>query len=398
MKPFLIFLYFLSLTSATNYIVYAGLNASPGWEILKFFPEVLVVAPGDSVTFLAVSANHTATFVSNGINPGPFAVSNGTIVFNAWASNNATVPNGFNITGPNMNVSSGILVPGGRNFTVGIAAKPGTVLYYVCLLHPYMTGAIFVVNTSINATSPQTPSLTSLNTPSSNLTTSNMTAVASGIQVQLTYIRNTVNLLQFTKGVMNTVPASRSFGMNRIWTVRMVGEAYQKVQTTFNGFVPSNFSITVGDTVEFVLDDIRDQIVAFNNSFATIPPYLVGNQPNPLYFGNSSSVANYTGGFATSGLLQPPTLQAPFEGLPSQRPSSWNITFAITGSFPYNSPLHVASGMIGMITVISSPIFCESNTSANSSASASATSGASASATSGASASASASATSSASA
>jgi len=328
----------LTLCSATQFIIYAGTpgpSNSSGWLIQQYFPSNLVVEPGDTVIFVVQgSANHTITFVppSMDYNPGlfKFNTSNGSL--NSLQLNPLAIPtssNGViileNVTQP---VSSGILIPT-QNWTVQINSPIGSILPYFCLLHPLMRGFIYI-----------------------NQIRENISSVNMDVQNHVSSIDNTLNVLTVTKALMNNHASWRSGAISpsRIWTVSMIGERELNITSSYVRFIPSNLTISLGDTVEFVNDDIISHIVAFNTSYEDIPPYLVEDELNPLYLSPSNNSDNYIGGFATSGLLQPVFLQLPYEF-----PSFWRIQFTIPGTYPYICSIHSNLGMIGSISVTSSP-------------------------------------------
>ncbi len=111
----------------------------------------------------------------------------------------------------------------------------------------------------------------------------NMSTNATAVLVsEYSILNNAAPILYVTKALNNTVPSYRRSGnsTNRIYTVRMVGDSY--FMFSYLRFIPSNFTISVGDTVEFVNDDIQEHIVAFGSTWDSIPHYIINNSLNQM--------------------------------------------------------------------------------------------------------------------
>jgi plastocyanin len=117
-------------SSGSNWTVYVG-GGTPDMSVMSmgFFPEVITIDAGDSVTFINNSTEvHTVTFLS------------GSQSINAL-SPQAPVPIGGNVYNGTGIVSSGFIMPG-QSYTITFT-KPGVYIYN-CLIHPGMQGVIIV--------------------------------------------------------------------------------------------------------------------------------------------------------------------------------------------------------------------------------------------------------------
>lgn len=113
-------------STATSWSVDVGPMSKDGIMAMSFFPNVITVDAGDSITF--TGAGHTVTF------PGP----DGKIP--SATSPQAQMPAGTNTYDGSTLTSSGLLT--GKPYTLTFT-KPGVYPYY-CVLHPGMMGVVIV--------------------------------------------------------------------------------------------------------------------------------------------------------------------------------------------------------------------------------------------------------------
>jgi plastocyanin len=162
------------------------------------------------------------------------------------------------------------------------------------------------------------------------------------------------------------IPPLRIEDGQRIWTVRMVGNAQTFnvffilncdvlticLQAALFRFTPENITVCEGDIVEFVNDGLDIHTVTFTTP--GLNPFFITKCPNYWlkigemeefleregeisFFNARTSVqtennSSFTGGFANSGILMPLYRLDPN---PLDLPHSWSIRFASPGEFPY---------------------------------------------------------------
>lgn len=137
----------------------------------------------------------------------------------------------------------------------------------------------------------------------------------------------------------------------------MEGDVFNKLSR--KRFSPANFTVNVGDVVEFVNDDIDLHTVSFNTSNIFEEDVIFDNETNNLLFNAiflvpSGNNLNYSGGFISSGFIYPlfiryTTLNDTLQSFPR----FFQVKFTAPGTYPYRCDLHYADGMIGEITVVS---------------------------------------------
>lgn len=299
-----------------------------GWTFLRFTPANLTIQRGDTVTWLVQGqVQHTIIFSG----PNRIGLYNGpTFSFPPELSPTPSNFGGRISSAPTFNspLSSGMLSPG-SNFSVTFDIASGTQLVYYDILHPFMNGVIDIANVS-----PSPSQVAALVVDQTNTTFNNMPRI------------------EVSKVLFDPVPPSRP-GSNgtTIWTIRIVGEANPLIEASLVRFVPDNVTIPLGDTLEFVNDDLQDHIVAFNGTQRILEDFSTPTGLNPIYR-SASGGKDFRGGFATSGLLQPGVLSPDNEGLPQPQPNSWLITFNTLGTFPYECTIHDDVGMLAVVTVV----------------------------------------------
>jgi len=117
--------------------------------------------------------------------------------------------------------------------------------------------------------------------------------------------------LTIAKGALDTLPSGRKLADGTYeWTVRMTGDIW--TLSSLARFLPSNFTIGVGDSINFVNDDITIHTVSFNSSGIWMPDIFNDSNGYTVFngiFAERHHSHNYTGGFANSGFLLPLSLR-----------------------------------------------------------------------------------------
>jgi len=310
MKSIIFLSLLLSCSLAANtYTIYAGFDVN-GWISLNFFPSVLTIAPGDSVTFVPLTDDLVITFSPQTLPLFLGTSQNGDLLFSPTtyqATGGTTVRSMFGI------YSSGFLEMG-TNWTLTFP-NSGVFSFYNALGLPWMTGTI-VVSNFMGVVSPQQVD---------TLARLSLANVAISVFPDLT----------IATGALATLPSGRKLSDGTYeWTVRMAGDIW--TLSSLARFLPSNFTIGVGDSIIFVNDDITIHTVSFNSSGTWMPEIFNDSNGYIVFngiFAEQHSSDNYTGGFANSGFLLPLSLRprvnitAFAEGL-----NAHNFTFSSGGS------------------------------------------------------------------
>jgi plastocyanin len=149
----LIFSLLIALISSATIDVTVGYMADAdggkdkmAWDAMAFFTNNITINVGDVIVwnFLGV---HTVSFSPVAHNESAVTFSDGppTFAFSKWYY----AFGGNEISDPNGNYSSGFMLPG-SNWTTTFSSA-GTYLY-VCALHPYMIGKVYVVDDNSGTT------------------------------------------------------------------------------------------------------------------------------------------------------------------------------------------------------------------------------------------------------
>jgi len=288
MKSVILLSLLLSCSLAADYTVYAGFDVN-GWISLNFFPSILTVTRGDTVTFVPLTDDLVITFAPQTLPMFLGTNQNGDLLF----SPTTYQPTGGNSIQNMLGIYSSGFLSMGKNWTVSFP-NTGIFQFYNAFGLPWMTGTILVVDNSRTLIPPS-----SVDT----LARAALVNVATNVFPDLT----------IAKGGLDTIPSGRRLADGTFeWTVRMTGDLW--TLSSYARFLPSNFTIGVGDTILFVNDDITIHTVSFNSSgmwmkdiFNDSNGYLVFN--GVFAEKHEPTMMNYTGGFANSGLLLPLSLR-----------------------------------------------------------------------------------------
>jgi plastocyanin len=270
---------------------------------MTFYPAVITIDVGDSITWTAVGEAHTVTFLSGGPQPSPLTPQ-------------AQTPAGGNTYDGTGYVNSGRILPGGT-YTLTFT-KAGT-FPYVCLFHPGMVGTVIV-----HAAGTPYP-------------------ITAAQYLEAATVQSQSDLITAANAMLNTpVPAPRqnSDGSTSYGDVTGVSVGQSHVMR----FLPSVLTIHVGDSVTWTNQDM-------------MAPHTVTFAPDGKYpeFPSQTAVTptsntTYDGTtFTNSGLIfasGAPT----FPGIPAT--TSYTLKFTKAGVYVYHCLLHDENGMIGKIRVL----------------------------------------------
>jgi plastocyanin len=293
-----------SAHAAAAWSVHAG-AATPDSAVtgMAFYPAVITIDVGDSITWTAVGDAHTVAFLSGAPQPSPLDPAAG-------------VPAGGSTYDGTGFVNSGILPPG-QSYTLTFS-KAGT-FPYVCLFHPPgMIGTVVVqpAGTAYPLTQAQY---------SEAATVQSQRDLIAGINA-----RNLAN-----EGTSTNADGSTNYN---VWSG--VGAGMSSVMR----FLPKTLTIHVGDTVTWTNHDLIDpHTVTFapDGNYPEFPsPKAIAPAGGPTYDGTT---------FTNSGLILPAGRSAP--GLPTT--TSYTLKFTKAGVYTYHCLIHDKIGMIGKIRVVS---------------------------------------------
>ena len=316
--------------SPQNYTVLVGAeNASKGIDVMGYFPSVLHVHPGDTVTW-KINSNeiHTVTFLGGSVTalPDIFAEP-GSLVINPLAVE-VTPASGSMYSG-GVYVNSGIMGtdPGeGTSYSLVFTAQ-GT-YNYECIVHgAEMSGTIVVDPPDASLPTPVQVSRAARQTIAQQM--------AKGYGL-------------YSKAVQNEKPPVKNSDGTTTYYIQM---GYKQGKINLMDFFPNNLTVKPGDTVVWELSANNDapHTVTFLNGNPE-PPLIVPVPGTSNVMINPAIAAPYQpgqpltrSGIFSSGLLVPGT---PF--------TSYSITIGnIQGKMPYLCLLHDASGMVGYLFVAS---------------------------------------------
>ena len=302
---------FAALPASSSHAVGAGMN----WQVsagvgtadnavgsMQFYPGVVTIDVGDSITWTAGGDAHTVTFVPPaGMPPA-----------NPGAPVGGTTYDGTSV------VSSGILIPH-TTYTLTFTAA-GSFPYF-CLLHPGMHGMVVVQP----AGTPYPKTQAEYNEVA---TVASQASLGAGITA-----------LYQTKPAASTTNADGTTNHN-VLTGSSVGQA------SAMRFLPGALTISVGDTVTWTsADALNPHTVTFapDGNYPEFPtPASLTPAGGPTYDGST---------FTNSGVITPPGVTVP--GFPSI--TTYTLKFTKPGTYIYHCLVHDPNGMIGKIRVVSSP-------------------------------------------
>jgi len=285
MKSVIFLSLLFSCSLAANYTIYAGFDVN-GWISLNFFPSVLTISPGDSVTFVPLTEDLVITFAPQTLPMFLGTSQNGDLLLSPnvyQATGGTAVQSMFGI------YSSGFLDMG-TNWTLTFP-NSGVFSFYNSFGLPWMTGTIIVTRFFGQVSAQQVDTLARLS----------LANIATSVFPDLT----------IAKGALDTLPSGRKLADGTYeWTVRMAGDIW--TLSSLARFLPSNFTIGVGDSIVFINDDITLHTVSFNSSGTWMADIFNDSNGYTVFngiFAEQHSSDNYTGGFANSGFLLPLSLR-----------------------------------------------------------------------------------------
>jgi plastocyanin/predicted lipoprotein with Yx(FWY)xxD motif len=308
------FAIFAALPASNSPVSAAGVN----WQVsagsgtpdaavtgMAFYPPVITIDEGDSITWSFNGDAHTVTFLSGAAAPPPI-------------SQAAAIPAG----GPSYDgtglVNSGIITPG-NTFTLNFT-KAGT-FQYQCLLHPVMHGTVVVQP----AGTPYPQTQADYNEAA---TVAEQTDLGQG---------NTLRRQLQAAPPVTTTNADGSTNYN-------VNAGASAGMASIMRFLPGKLTINVGDTVTWTnIDSIDPHTVTFapDGNYPEFPtPASLTPAGGPTYDGST---------FTNSGLIVPAG-SPPFPGIPTTK--SFTLKFTKAGTYTYHCLIHDPNGMIGKIRVV----------------------------------------------
>ncbi|MGH2442140.1 MAG: plastocyanin/azurin family copper-binding protein [Chloroflexota bacterium] len=293
-------------TPGVNWQVSAGSGtADSAVTGMSFYPEVITIDAGDSITWNFKGDAHTVTFLSGAPQPGSL-------------SPQAGMPAGGTSYDGTGFVNSGVVPPHG-SFTLTFT-KSGT-FPYVCLLHPGMIGTVVVQPAGMAY-------------PKSQADYDEAATVAAQ-----TDLGQGVTALFHTTPPASTKNADGSSNYN-VFTGTSAGRG------GVMRFLPGQLTIAVGDTVTWTNPDMMDPHTVTFSPDGKYPDFPSGPAfapaGGPTYDGTT---------FTNSGLIFPVGTPA-IHGIPTS--TSYTLKFTKAGVYTYHCLLHDANGMIGKIRVMAS--------------------------------------------
>jgi len=326
---FVLSLFLACVAAAGNeFTVLTGWGNDDGWSVLGFFPQVLQVTPGDTVTFVLTGDEHTITFFYN--------ETYGFLDFATLIYEAAYFETGNGIVLSNTTLYSSGHLLSGDSYTYTFPVV-GTFPFY-CSIHTSMTGIIEVVSASVPPIPPDDVNVTALEEANAKL------SVIPYVVANFSLDKH--NVTPITKYVTSQPDYHE-------YTVFM-GAGNTTALVGLMRFVPANLTIYVGDAVVWVATDpVSPHTLALNSSgefdtgdlFSDAPQGRV-RSANGFYLRPYGSPQSYDGGFFSGGLMAAESLDIP--GL-----ENITVFFTAPGVYPYICYLH--QHMTGVITVLVRP-------------------------------------------
>lgn len=289
-------------TTGVNWQVSVGSGtADSAVTGMAFYPPVITIDVGDSITWTAHGDAHTVTFLSGGTPPA-----------------NSEAPVGTSTTYDGTGVrSSGILLPQ-RSFTLTFTAA-GT-FPYLCLFHRGMNATVVVQP----AGAPY---------PMSQADYNEAATVASQR-----------DLGQGVTALFHTTPAAPTTNSDGS-TNHNVLVGFSAGRASVMRFIPSQLTIAVGDTVTWTNADMIDP-----HTVTFAPDGKYPEFPSPAAFTPAGGPTYDGTTFTNSGLIFPAGTPAG-NGPPPL--TTFTLKFTKAGTFTYHCLIHDPLGMIGKIRVVS---------------------------------------------
>jgi plastocyanin len=303
------------------------------WQMMRFYPENITVNVGDTVLWKLNSGEiHTITFPKMGVKSPDLMVMEGSgnaqrVLFNPMAM----LPQGGPAFDGTALAGSGQL-GGGQPFPTEWKlsfTKPGTYEYF-CTLHPMMMGKVIVQ--AAGASYPKT-----------------QTQVAADAKVQL---GADAAAAQKAEASIKAPSSDRRPDGTSVFQIQI---GYGDGILTYMRFNPTDLTIHVGDTVQWVQNDpMAPHTVTFVSSDAKEPELVL---PEPQKAGPPKLVLNPeaigpvgTATYSGKSLFNSGIMWGTKD--PTPGPRSYSLTFDTPGTFKYICALHDYMGMGGQITVL----------------------------------------------
>ena len=301
------------------------------WQFMRFYPETITINAGDTVVWKLNSAEfHTVTFPVPGQKAPDFIVPEGGDSQRLIANPLAAFPQGGATYDPTVYTNSGLLsrAPGSPQEYKLTFDKPGDYAY-LCAVHAMMQGHVIVQETG--KAYPKTQA-----------------QYDADAKAQLASDTAAAAKLEAGASAVVTEP-----GPNGTTTYQVkIGAGYGT--SAWMRFGPTDLTIHVGDTVEWVQNDVEAPHTVTFASGQTPPEDIL---PEPQSSGPPKLVFNpevlapaggntYSGtSLFNSGLLQGTKSPAP-------GPRTYSLVFDQPGTYQYVCTLHDGMGMKGTITVV----------------------------------------------
>jgi plastocyanin len=301
------------------------------WQFMRFYPETITINAGDTIVWKLNSAEfHTVTFLAPGEQAPDFLIPEGGDSQRLIANPVVAFPSG----GPSYDgtgyVNSGLLqrAPGQpQEFTLTFT-NPGDYAY-LCLVHSMMKGNVIVQ--AAGSAYPKTQA-----------------QYDAEAQAQLAADTAASNKMEAAALTPTSKPGPNGT------TIHQVNVGAGDGTMAWMRFGPADLTIHVGDTVEWVQNDVETpHTVTFTSGGAEPQDILVEPQAsgppklvlNPVALAPAGG-STYSGtGFFNSGLLQ--GTQSPAPG-----PRNYSLVFDTPGTYEYICILHDGMGMDGTINVV----------------------------------------------
>ncbi|HEY8685565.1 MAG TPA: plastocyanin/azurin family copper-binding protein [Chloroflexota bacterium] len=292
--------------TGVNWQVSAG-SGTPDAAVtgMAFYPPVITIDVGDSITWSANGDAHTVAFLSGAAAPPPISPAAGTP-----AGGTSYDGTGF--------VNSGIVTPG-STFTLNFT-KAGT-FQYQCLFHPVMHGTVVVQPAG-------TPYPLTQADYNEAATVAEQTDLGQG---------NTLRSQLQTTPPATTKNADGSTNYN-VHVGASVGMA------SIMRFAPGKLTIAVGDTVTWTNTDMIDP-----HTVTFAPDGKYPDFPSPAAFTPAGGPTYDGTTFTNSGLIFPAPAPA-IPGIPTT--ASFTLKFTKPGVYVYHCLIHDPIGMVGKIRVV----------------------------------------------
>jgi plastocyanin len=301
------------------------------WQFMRFYPETITINAGDTVVWKLNSAEfHTVTFPAPGEPAPAFLVPEGGDSPRLIANPLVAFPQGGPTYDGTAYTNSGLLqrAPGSPQEFKLTFDKAGD-FAYLCAVHSMMKGHVVVqdAGAAYPKTQAQYDAEAKAQLAADSAAAAQMEAGASTVTTKPG--PNGTTIYQVKIGAGDGMMAWMRFG-------------------------PTDLTIHVGDTVEWIQNDVETpHTVTFTSGGAEPEDILIEPQasgPPKLVFNPAvvapAGGATYSGtGFFNSGLLQ--GTQSPAPG-----PRSYSLAFDQPGTYEYICILHDGMGMNGTITVV----------------------------------------------